>query len=109
MCSLYRNEYRNLKLAGSTMGRGLERSKRTDRDVPVGVVIHICMETTQENSLSSYLYLKLAKIVVFVSLLIIYVFFFYKIGEQEERTGSAQEAEECGGRRVGTGGKGAGG
>jgi hypothetical protein len=27
----------------------------------VGVVIHICIETTQGNSLCSYLYLKLAK------------------------------------------------
>jgi hypothetical protein len=27
MCSLYRKEYRNVKLAGSTMGRGLKRSE----------------------------------------------------------------------------------
>jgi hypothetical protein len=30
-------------------------------DKPNGVVIHICMETTQGNSLCSYLYLKPAK------------------------------------------------
>jgi hypothetical protein len=27
MCSLYRNEYRNLKLAGATMGSGLGRNE----------------------------------------------------------------------------------
>jgi hypothetical protein len=27
MCSLYRNKYRNLKLARDTMGRGLESSE----------------------------------------------------------------------------------
>jgi hypothetical protein len=27
-CSLHRNEYRNLKLAGTTMGRGLGRSEK---------------------------------------------------------------------------------
>jgi hypothetical protein len=36
--------------------------KRTGRGEPTGVVTHICMETTQGNSLCSYLYLKLAKI-----------------------------------------------
>jgi hypothetical protein len=35
------------------------------RDEPVGVVIHICMETTQGISLYSYLPLKLAKRYVF--------------------------------------------
>jgi hypothetical protein len=34
---------------------------RTRNDKPIGVVIHICMETTQGNSLCNYLYLKLAK------------------------------------------------
>jgi hypothetical protein len=27
MCSLYRNEYRNFKLPGATIGRGLRRSE----------------------------------------------------------------------------------
>jgi hypothetical protein len=31
------------------MGMGLERSKGSGRDEPIGVVIHICMETTQGN------------------------------------------------------------
>jgi hypothetical protein len=35
--------------------------KRTGRDEPVWAVICICMETTQEIYLYSYLYLKLAK------------------------------------------------
>jgi hypothetical protein len=62
--------------------------KRISRDEPVGVVIYICMETTQGNSLCSYLYLKLAN----PSCFSIYhlCFFFYKIGEQEGPTGSAR-------------------
>jgi hypothetical protein len=58
------------------------------RDEPVWVVIHTCMETKQGISLYSYLYLKLAKCHVF--LIIFYVFFFYKIREQEGGTGFAQ-------------------
>jgi hypothetical protein len=58
--------------------------KRTGRDEPIGVVIHICMETTQGNSLCSYLYLKPAKTLCFYFL----CFFFYKIREQEGGTDS---------------------
>jgi hypothetical protein len=47
------------------------------------------METTQGNSLYSYLYLKLAKIPCFSFSLLCLCFFFYKIREQEGRTGSA--------------------
>jgi hypothetical protein len=72
LCSLYRNEYRNLKLARATIGRGLGRSKRTRRDESVGVVIHTCMETTQGNSLFSCLYRKLGK--TLISLFLFYVF-----------------------------------
>jgi hypothetical protein len=39
MPSLYRNEYRNLKLTGATMGKG--SVKRTGRYEPIRVVIHI--------------------------------------------------------------------
>jgi hypothetical protein len=39
--------------------------KRTGRDEPIWVVIHIYMETTQGISLYSYLYLKLAKALCF--------------------------------------------
>jgi hypothetical protein len=35
MCSLFRNEYRNLKLAGATMGRGLERSGEVEEKNPL--------------------------------------------------------------------------
>jgi hypothetical protein len=40
--------------------------KMTERDEPVGVVIHVCMEITQGNSLCSYLCLKLVKKVMFL-------------------------------------------
>jgi hypothetical protein len=53
-------------------------------------------------SLCSYLYLKLPKMPCFSLYLL--CFFFYKIGEQEGGTGSAQG----GGKGVGTGGRGAG-
>jgi hypothetical protein len=53
MCSLYRSEYNNLKLAEATMGRGVV-VKRSGRDEPVWVVIHICMKIAQEISLYSY-------------------------------------------------------
>jgi hypothetical protein len=46
--------------------------KRTGRDEPFGVVIHICMEITQGITLCSYLYLKLSK--CHVSPFIFYVF-----------------------------------
>jgi hypothetical protein len=39
--------------------------KRTGRDESIGAEIHICMETTQGNTLCRYLYLKLAKSPVF--------------------------------------------
>jgi hypothetical protein len=50
-------------------------------DEPVGVVIHIYMETTQGNSPCSYLYLKLAETSCFSFYLL--SFFFYKIREQD--------------------------
>jgi hypothetical protein len=61
--------------------------KRTSRDEPIGVVIHKCMETTQGISLYSYLYLKLAKMPCLSHYCL--CFFFYKIGDEEGRTGSA--------------------
>jgi hypothetical protein len=45
------------------------------------------METTQRNSMCSYLYLKLAKTPCFSNY--ISCFFFYKVGEQDGGTGSA--------------------
>jgi hypothetical protein len=49
------------------------------RPSSVGIVIHIFVETTQWNSLCSYLYLKLAKMPCFSFYLL--CFFFYKIRE----------------------------
>jgi hypothetical protein len=43
------------------MGRGVRRVKRSGRDEPMWVAIHKCMEAMLGISLSSYLYLKLAK------------------------------------------------
>jgi hypothetical protein len=39
--------------------------KRSDRDEPVWVVIHMCIKITQGISLYSYLHLKLAKTLCF--------------------------------------------
>jgi hypothetical protein len=61
--------------------------KRTGRDEPIWVVIHMCMETTQGISLYNYPYLKLAKMSHFSYYLL--CFFFNKTGEQEGGTGSA--------------------
>jgi hypothetical protein len=66
--------------------------KRIGRDEPIWVVIYIQIETTQGISLYSYLYFKLAKHHAF--LIIFYVFFFYKIREQEGRTGSVGVREQ---------------
>jgi hypothetical protein len=49
-------------------------------------VIYICTETTKENFLCSYLYLKLAKTSWFWFYLL--WFFFYKIREHEGGTGA---------------------
>jgi hypothetical protein len=50
MCSLYRNEYRNFKLAGATMGSRLWRSEE-DWKKP----INWSMGTTQGNSLCIFI------------------------------------------------------
>jgi hypothetical protein len=50
----------------TTMGKGLRVVKRYNRDKPIWVVIHICMETTQGISLYSYFYLKVAKMPCFL-------------------------------------------
>jgi hypothetical protein len=41
MCSLYRNEYRNFKLVGATMGSRLWRSEEDWKRQLIGAVIHI--------------------------------------------------------------------
>jgi hypothetical protein len=71
------------------MGRGQEVVKRSGRDEPMWVAIHLCMETTKGMSLYSYLYFKLAKTLCLSYYLS--CFLFNKIGEQEGRTGSARK------------------
>jgi hypothetical protein len=58
--------------------------KRTGRDEPIWVVIHICLETTQ----GIFLHLELAKMPCFSYYLL--SVFFYKIREQAGKTGSVQ-------------------
>jgi hypothetical protein len=45
---------------------GQEVMKRSGRDEPIWVVIHMCMETTLGFCLYSYFYLKLAKMLLFL-------------------------------------------
>jgi hypothetical protein len=77
--------------------------KRTRGDEPIGVAIYICLETTQGNSLCSYLYLKLAK--VFMFLFLSYVFSSTKLenGRVPRKVcvcgGLALEGEGSGGER----------
>jgi hypothetical protein len=85
MCPLQRSEYSNLKLAEGTMGR--EVVKRSGRDEPSWVAIHLCMEAVLGISLYGFLYLKLAKILCLSYCLLCLL--FIKIGEQEGGTGSA--------------------
>jgi hypothetical protein len=65
--------------------------KRSGRDEPIQVAIHMCMEATLGISLYTYLYLKLAKTLCFSYYFL--WFLFNKIGEQEGRTGSAHSWE----------------
>jgi hypothetical protein len=78
MCSLYRSECSNLKLAKPLWEGDEELMKRSSRDEPMWVVTHMCMETTQGISPCSYLHLKLAKMLFFLS----YMFFL----QQNQRT-----------------------
>jgi hypothetical protein len=107
MCSWYRNQYRNLNWPGLSGEGDVRGVKRIGRDEPIGVVIHICMETTHVfpgffsffflfymYSLCSYLYLKLAKTSCFSFCFL--CFSLYKIREQEESTGSALGLEGWG-------------
>jgi hypothetical protein len=54
--------------------------KKIRGDKPIGVIIHIYMNTSQGNYLCGHLYPKQAKLLFFSSSL-------YKIGEQEGGTG----------------------
>jgi hypothetical protein len=74
MCSLYRSKSSNLKLAESTVGRGPGSSEESDRDEPMWVAIHKCMEATIGISLYSYLYLKLVKTLCLSCYLLCFLF-----------------------------------
>jgi hypothetical protein len=63
--------------------------KRSGRDEPMWVAIHMCMKAMLGFSLCSYLYLKLAKMLCLSYYLL--CFLFNKIGEQESGTDSAQK------------------
>jgi hypothetical protein len=69
--------------------------KRSGRDEPIPVVIHMFMEVTLGISLYSCLYLKLAKMICLSYCLL--CFLFKKIREQEDGKGSAQKQDEVGG------------
>jgi hypothetical protein len=56
--------------------------KRSGRDEPIWVVIHMCMKTTQGSSLYSCPYLKLAKTPFFYYLL---WFFFFSSTKSENK------------------------
>jgi hypothetical protein len=59
--------------------------KRSGRDAPIWVVIHMCMETTQRVSLYIYPYLKLPKTPHFSYFLL--CFSFNKIENKREEQG----------------------
>jgi hypothetical protein len=61
--------------------------KRSARDEPMWVVIHMCMEAILGISLCSYIYLKLAEMICFSYYLL--CFLVNKIREQVGGTGSA--------------------
>jgi hypothetical protein len=61
------------------MGRCQEVVKRPDRDEPIRVVIHMCMEAMLGISLYNYIYVKLAKMLCLSNYLL--CFLFNKIGE----------------------------
>jgi hypothetical protein len=65
--------------------------KKNRRHKPIGIIIYKYMEMSQENSVCSYLYLKLAKMSLFLS------FFFYKYWEQVGKTGPAGGKKGVGG------------
>jgi hypothetical protein len=90
-----KEQYRKLKLG---------RMKKNRENEPIRFTIHLHVKISQENSLDSYLYLKQAKMSFFK----FFYFFFYKIGEQEGKTGGGhyssgrQEVAGKGGGRVNT-------
>jgi hypothetical protein len=74
----------------------------TGRDEPIGVAMHLCIETTEGNSLCNYLYLKLIKASCFSFYLLCFsTKSVNKRAEQvlpERRGGDWHEWERGGGR-----------
>jgi hypothetical protein len=92
MCSLLRCKYNNLKLYLSLrlLWEGdQEVVKRSGRDEPMWVAIHMCIEAMLGISLYSYLYLKLAKMLCLSYYLL--CFPINKIREEEGGSGSAHK------------------
>jgi hypothetical protein len=91
MCFLYKNEYRNLKLAGATMGWVLEKSEKdlrrwTKYDCNTYAWNYHMFHVIHMYHMCIYPYLKLAKRSCFSFYLL--SFFFCKIGKQEGETGT---------------------
>jgi hypothetical protein len=85
---LYQNEYRN-HTTWNYRKKGTNEEWKIRGDKPVVGITHICMEISQGNSLCNYLYLKLAKMSCFP--FYFFVFLIFKIREQEQETGPAQQ------------------
>jgi hypothetical protein len=73
--------------------------KRSGRNEPIWVVIHICLETTQGISQYGYLHLRLAKAPRFFKKIIFYVFSSTK--SENRRAIEAGEGKKWGGWRGG--------
>jgi hypothetical protein len=75
MYSLKRNEYSNLKLAGTTMGRGLGWNEEVIEMNQFGYNTHIHGNNTRNLPVYSYLYLKLEKNAIFFLLSLTFFLF----------------------------------
>jgi hypothetical protein len=76
--------------------------KRSGRDEPIGVVIHLCMEAMLGISLYTHVYLKLTKM-----LCLSYYLNVFSSTKLEKRAEQVLPGSECGrgGRGAGTGGR----
>jgi hypothetical protein len=72
--------------------RDQELTKRSDRDEPMWVVIHMCMEATLGICLYSYLYLKLAK-----TLCLSYYHFMFSLQQNQRPRGRNRHCPKAGG------------
>jgi hypothetical protein len=70
--------------------------KRSGREEPIWVVIHMCMEVMQRISLYSYLYIKLA-IMLYLSYYLL-CFLFNKIGKESGVGSTWKQGRGAGGK-----------